>query len=94
MMRRLRIFGSHLSPRERRVYRSVVLFYLFAAAAMLWPIYPMIGRARPLVLGLPLSLFSLICLVLSSFVVQLLLFRWEKRRGALEPPPEDECPPG
>lgn len=94
-MRRFRIFGSHLTPGAKRVYRAVVVFYLVASAAMLWPLYPLVAKARPLVLGLPLSLVSLICLVLASFLVQLLLFRWESRRGALEPPTEDDsCPPG
>lgn len=93
-MNRPRIFGSHLTPGQKRVYGAVVAFYVVAFFATIWPLYSFLGGARPLILGLPLSLFWLVCVVLASFVVQLLLLRWEKRRGALDPPAEDQCPPG
>ncbi|MDX1644873.1 MAG: hypothetical protein R3244_11005 [Thermoanaerobaculia bacterium] len=86
-MKRFRIFGSHLTPGAKRVYRAVVVFYLAAGAACIWPLYGLFASARPLVLGLPLSLVWLVGLLLASLVVQLSLLRWESRRGTIEPPP-------
>lgn len=80
-MKRLKLFGSHLSRRERRVYGAVAVFYAAAAAAVTWPVYALFSRARPLVLGIPFSLFYLACLVVASFVVLLALYRWESRNG-------------
>lgn len=80
-MKRLKLFGSHLSPRERRVYGAVAIFYAVTAAMVTWPVYAVFSRARPLVLGIPFSLFYLACLVVASFVVLLALYRWESRHG-------------
>ena len=83
-MPRFRFFSSHLTRSQRRVYGAVFAFYIFAFAAMVWPLYGLFNHARPLVLGMPLSLFYLAALVTASFVVQLALFRWEGRRRADE----------
>jgi len=84
MRRKPKLFSSHLTRRERRVYGAVLAFYICAFAAMVWPLYGLFNHARPLVLGMPLSLFYLACLVTASFIVQLALFHWEGRRGADE----------
>lgn len=83
-MRRPKLFSSHLTRRQRRVYGTVLAFYIFAFVAMIWPVYGLFNKARPLVLGMPLSLFYLACMVTASFLVQLALFRWEGRRGGDE----------
>jgi hypothetical protein len=79
-MKRMRLFSSHLTRGERRVYGAVVAFYVLATLGMIWPGYVPFSGARPLVLGLPLSLFYLACFVVASFVVLLALYRWEIRR--------------
>ena len=84
-MRALRLFSSRLSAGERRLYGAVTIYFCAVAAAMLWPVYPLFSRARPLVLGLPLSLFYLTVLLLGSFGVMLALYGWEARRGRLDP---------
>ncbi len=83
-MRRARLFGSHLSSAQRRVYGAVVVFYVLAAFGMSWPVYAIFSRVRPLVLGMPFSLFYLACWVIASFLVLLALFRWESRQGEAE----------
>ncbi len=88
-MRRARLFGSHLTKGERRVYGAVGLFYAAAVLGMTWPVYGVFSRIRPLVLGMPFSLFYLSCWVVASFLVLLALFHWESGRGA-----HDEEPPG
>jgi hypothetical protein len=88
-MRRPRLFGSHLTASQRHVYGAVLVFYLFAFAAMVWPVMTLFNRARPLVLGMPLSLFFVAVMVVASFLVQFALFRWEQRQGEFEPPEDD-----
>jgi hypothetical protein len=41
---------------------------------------PRDAGAQPLVLGIPLSLFYVVCWVAASFVVLLALFHWEGRQ--------------
>jgi len=79
-MRRIRIFGSHLSRGQRRVYGAVAVFYVVAAIGMTWPVYSLFSRARPLVLSMPFSLFYLACFVIASFAILLALFLWEQRQ--------------
>lgn len=64
------------------MYGASVVFYLLLFALLVWPIYPRFARARPFVLGMPLSLFYVVTLLLLSFVVLVALFLWESRRRA------------
>ena len=91
-MASLRLFPSGLSPGQRRVYGSLVAYFLVVFAAMLWPIYPWFSAARPLIAGLPLSLFYLTALLLLSFGVLLALYAWEARAGRLDSGPPGEPP--
>lgn len=79
-----RLFSSALSARERLVYGAVTLVFVGAFLATMWPIYPLFSRIRPMVLGVPLSLFYLIALVFVCFFSMLALYLWEARRGKLE----------
>ena len=88
-MRRLWIFGSRLARRQRRVYGAVVAFYAVAVLGVTWPVYSWFSRPRPIVLGMPFSLFYLACFVVASFLVLLALFRWELRHEA----PDEEAGP-
>ena len=80
----IRVFSSRLSPRARRVYAVLLVYFLVVSASLLWPIYTLFASARPLILGLPLSLFFLTVVLLASFGVLLGLYRWEDRSGALD----------
>jgi hypothetical protein len=82
MTRRPRIFPSHLSPRERVVYRGVTLFFGVLFVALIWPVYALFAGIRPMILGVPLSQAYVVGLLLLSFSVLLALFLWEDRRGA------------
>lgn len=77
-----RLFPSGLSRRERRSYRAVLLFFVVALAALLWPVYPLFGGIRPMVLGMPFSLYYVTVWLVGSFLVLLGVFLWEGRRGA------------
>ena len=83
-MKRIRVFGSHLSRGQRRVYGAVAAFYVVAAIGMTWPVYSLFSRARPLVLSMPFSLFYLACFVVASFAILLALYLWETRQPAEE----------
>lgn len=88
---RPRLFSGALGPRERRVYGAATLWFLVVSLAMSWPVYPLVSRVRPMVLGMPLSLFWLAALLVASFGVAVGLFLWELQRGALDRPDEDEA---
>jgi hypothetical protein len=79
-------FSSKLTPSERRVYRAATIFFIAVFFAFMWPIYPFFNRIRPLILGMPASLFYLVCLLTVAFVAILSLYRWEDRHGKLEEP--------
>ncbi len=83
-MRGLRVFSTRLPPGARRIYQLVVIYFLVVSAALLWPIYPLFSRARPIVFGLPLSLFYLAALLIASFGVLVALYLWEVRRGRVD----------
>ena len=71
------------SPRNR-VYRAVVLYFIVVFLAMMWPVYPVFSKISPMLLGIPLSLFYLVVLLLLSFIVLLSLYLWESHRGELD----------
>ncbi len=59
--------------------RAVALFFLAAFAALVWPVYSYFGGARPLILGIPQSLFYVSAWLLASFLVLLALYLYEER---------------
>lgn len=75
-----RFFPTDLHPGARRVYAAATGFFVALFAALVWPVYPAFGRIRPLVLGMPLSLFYVVVLLVAGFLALLLLFLWEGRR--------------
>jgi len=60
-----------------------MVFSVLALLVMIWPIYPLVSRIYPLVLGLPFSLFYLVAVILTVFSVMLGLFLWEGKNGRL-----------
>lgn len=58
--------------------RLVVAWFVFVFLALMWPLYLPAARVRPLVLGMPFSLFWIAALLVASFAV-LLVYSW--RRG-------------
>ena len=72
------------SERRARVYKIVILYFILIFAAMMWPIYPIFSRIRPMVLGIPFSLFYLVILIIASFLVLLSLYLWEYREDGTE----------
>ncbi len=59
--------------------RIVIVFLLVAFAALIWPIYPLFGNERPLILGMPQSLFYVAFWLVASFLVMLALYLFEER---------------
>ncbi len=81
-----RFFSSRLDPVERRVYRAAVVFFLGVFCAVVWPAYSWFSGAEPRPLGIPLSFFYVIVIILLSFVALLLLFVWEGNRREPDEP--------
>jgi hypothetical protein len=71
------------SARHRAVFTTALLYFVAVFAAMLWPVYPLFGGIRPMILGLPFSLFYQVCLLALSFLVLVVLYRWERRHGGI-----------
>lgn len=72
------------SRRGRRLRRAVVVYFAVVFWCLIWPVYPYFSRIKPLVLGLPFSLFYLVAVLLCSFLVMLGLYLWEARHGELD----------
>lgn len=97
-----RLFPSGLTPARRRVYAAVLVFYLALTAGLVWPVYAEFAGIRPLVLGMPFSLFYVVLGVVASFLVLLGVYLWEGRRegraggtgGADAPPGHPPDPSG
>jgi hypothetical protein len=71
-------------PTPRRLRRARIAFALFAAvagAALVWPLYPLFGGIRPMILGLPLSLAWVVLWLALVFVALLVLYRVEHGGG-------------
>ena len=76
----MRFFPSSLNRRQRAVYGAVIGFFVFAFLGTLWPIYAVFSRARPIIAGVPLSLFYLATLLVLGFFVLSALYIWEGRQ--------------
>lgn len=75
-----RFLPSRLDAPERRIYGGVALFFLLVFVALVWPVYPRFAGIRPLVLGMPFSLFYVVVLLVCAFLVLLGLYLWEGTR--------------
>ena len=84
MREKPRFFPSELDARERRIYGGLTAFFVAVLLALTWPIYSVFSGIRPLVLGMPFSLFYIVAVLVVSFVVLLGLYLWEDRRGELD----------
>jgi len=85
---RPRFLSRALTPRQRRVYLAAALWFALVAIGSTWPGFLPFNRIRPLVLGMPLSLFYLGALAVLSFGVGVALLLWELRQGLIDEAPE------
>ena len=63
----------------KRLRAAAVVFFLVAFAALIWPVYPLFSKARPLILGMPQALFYVAFWLVASFLVMLALYLAEER---------------
>lgn len=77
-------FPARLSPQRRRIYRFLVGYFLLIFVGMIWPIYPLFGRIRPFVFGIPFSLFYLVSLLSATFAALLAVYIWESRNNEMD----------
>lgn len=76
---RLVFFERGASRRRRVVAGAFTVWFLVVLTAILWPVYALVGHARPFVLGLPFSFFWVILWLLVSFTGLLLLYLFRYR---------------
>jgi hypothetical protein len=58
--------------------------------ALIWPVAAIFSRVRPILLGMPFSLFCIALLIVTSFSILLGLFIWEGRTGNSCDPAEEQ----
>tara|TARA_R110002124_G_scaffold183735_9_gene351249 strand:+ start:30024 stop:30284 length:261 start_codon:yes stop_codon:yes gene_type:complete len=68
------VFSSRSTKRRKRAFILVSVLVVIQLC-LIWPIYPIMGAAKPLILGLPLSFFWVILMVCFSFISLLIFFR-------------------
>lgn len=73
----LRFFPPGTAPGVSRRRWIFVAISTVAALMVLWPVYPIFARPKPLILGLPLSLAWVLAALSLVFVALLWLFRGE-----------------
>ncbi len=71
------LFSSGTSPERRKRRLAFIGVMLAALVALIWPVYPIFGDVRPLILGLPLSLAWVILWLAISFGALVWLYRAE-----------------
>ena len=75
--------GTSAGSRRRRI--AFVAAYAVLAACLVWPVYPLVASAFPLVLGLPLSFAWVVGVLAAGFGALVGLYvgdtREEARRG-------------
>ena len=72
-----------MRPEESKPSKIVAAFCLAAFASVVWPVYSWFGSIEPVVLGVPFSLFYLVLVITTVFLVMLGLFLWEDRNDRL-----------
>jgi hypothetical protein len=79
--------GTSAGSRRRRLVFAAV--YLAVAAALVWPVFPAVARAFPLVLGLPLSFAWVVGALVVGFAALVALYCGDltDQRAAAGPPP-------
>lgn len=61
--------------RSRLATRLALIWFVFATATLVWPIYPRyFDRIEPRVLGLPFSLAWILIVIVANFVAVALLY--------------------
>ena len=62
-----------------RARRAAAVFFLLAFVGLIWPVYSLFGNERPILLGMPQSLFYVAVWLVASFLVLLALYLHEER---------------
>jgi len=72
------IFSAGDLSRKKRVFILVAILAIIQIC-LIWPVYPLFGNAVPFILGIPLSFFWVILMVLASFFSLLNFYLKETR---------------
>lgn len=70
------------TPPRRRRRRVFLVVWAACFLAVIWPVYPLVSRAFPLVLGLPLSLAWILAVLAVQFLALFALYRADERDAA------------
>jgi len=68
------VFSSRSPKRRKRAFILIPILVVIQLC-LIWPIYPLMSSAKPLIFGIPLSFFWVIMMVCLSFISLLIFFR-------------------
>ena len=71
------LFRHDASPAHRRRRTIFLVLFVLIASLVLWPVFPLVARVFPLVLGLPFSFAWVVMALVAMFFVLLWLFLTE-----------------
>ena len=74
---------SSQRPEVSRPGRYAMVFSVFALLALIWPIYSLFSGIRPMILGMPLSLFYIVVVIVTVFLVMHTLYLGEGKNDRL-----------
>jgi RsiW-degrading membrane proteinase PrsW (M82 family) len=77
------VFSSKSPSRKKRTFILVPILVIIQLC-LIWPIYPIMASAKPLILGIPLSFFWVILMVCFSFISLLIFFRKDADNDEVE----------
>lgn len=82
------LFPPKTSPAKKTKRLTFVAFYLLVAAALVWPVYPVMAGKIPSLLGLPPSFAWAVIVLAAGFAALLTLYLTEEdgASSALEAP--------
>lgn len=82
------LFPSTTTTAHRRRRLAFLVIYLLVGSLVLWPVFPFFAGAKPLILGLPLSMAWVVFALTAMFGALLWLYLGEDDpRSADEPQP-------
>jgi hypothetical protein len=66
---------------KRQVYMLFAIILVILFLAQIYPIYSLVNRVEPIILGMPFGMFWLVLMCLLQFGTLLVLYIWEYGKG-------------
>lgn len=74
----LDLFSEHTSSETRRRYLLHLTIYSVLMLLVIWPIFPVVNRIEPYVLGMPFNMFWNVLVLTAVFVNSIALYKFDE----------------